>query len=99
MRGGGASRKLVAMARRAIELESRVADLESELATLRESAGLERRVFEVLTAGEREHSLQLRKHGVGSWMSVHRTRDGKQPVLEAEDLPSLLRAILEVEGG
>lgn len=82
--------------------EARITTLESQLEAAREEQGLEARLFELLTARDAEHSLQLRKHGVESWMGVVRCRDGKERVFEcdeSEGLPALLRAILEVERG
>jgi predicted RNase H-like nuclease (RuvC/YqgF family) len=80
------------------ETEERVAELESELATLREAAGLENRLFDVLDEREAMSGLQLRKFGVEPWTAVVCERDGTERVHESSSLPSLLRAILEVEG-
>jgi hypothetical protein len=82
-------------------LKKRVAQLESELATLREADGLEKRVREVL--GERLQTLNI-THSFGHFRARWTGRSGKIGAREsgreytgAEDLPSLLRAILEVE--
>jgi hypothetical protein len=92
--------RLTTQARRSLALESRVAELEAELATLREAAGLEKRVREAL--GDRRTGLRLGLHS-GGWSAAWNHRDGDflhiARTESAPDLPSLLRAILEVEGG
>lgn len=78
-------------------LEARITDLESQLAAAREEQGLEAKVREVL--GERFFQVRIARYHEfwqAEWREVVRG-ETLERFADAETLPALLRAILEVE--